>query len=252
MSLGTSAQSEIVGTLRSGCSTPRAPAVAAPALQLYNTRVRAGAMMTRAVALLLLFAASSACIADAVRDTFDMSRWAIDNKLFGAPHARAEYELPDGVRRNTPAADRYWTKWLQCSTLVVWCTPEEVACGCTYEPTGTWYRGRYAWCAHTCRRGCSASCMCRNQLRGADKLASRALARRNSGKDEKIWPYCQPGLRALYANSSACDQATKDASSCLVPKELRVWNGNGECVNHELCGDGYCHDKVRATRAPLV
>jgi hypothetical protein len=81
---------------------------------------------------------------------------------------------------------------------------------------GAWYKGRFDW---------------------------------NSGKDPKIWPPCQPGLPALYAK---CDAATKRASSCIVPKSMRVWNGNGTCVNHALCGDYYCKDKVQATRAPFV
>ena len=188
-----------------------------------------------AFALLL---AAAFLAADAARDTMSIGQWAIDSPAFGGPHPRAEYELPDGVKRDTPAADRYWNKWLQCSSLVAWCTPEEVACGCTFEPDGdgAWYKGRFDW---------------------------------NSGKDPKIWPPCQPGLPALYAK---CDAATKRASSCIVPKSMRVWNGNGTCVNHALCGDYYCkvraphglaaatasdvsrawQDKVQATRAPFV
>ena len=81
-------------------------------------------------AFALLLAAACLAVA-AARDTMSIGQWAIDSSAFGAPHARAEYELPDGVKRDTPAADRYWNKWLQCSSLVAWCTPEEVACGCT-------------------------------------------------------------------------------------------------------------------------
>ena len=42
-------------------------------------------------------------------------------------------------------------------------------------------------------------------------------------------------------------------ASCLVPRAMRVWNGNGNCVNHTVCsGGGYCHEGVQATRAPFV
>ena len=64
-----------------------------------------------------------------------------------------------------------------------------------------------------------------------------------------MWPYCQPGLAELYAKCKADD---KRMSSCRVPKEMRVWNGNGNCVNHAMCGEYPCKDKVQATRAPFV
>lgn len=106
---------------------------------------------------------------------------------------------------------------------MAWCTPEEVACGCTYEPDDTsgdgaaWYAGRFDW---------------------------------NAGKDRKVWPYCQPGLAELYAK---CKSSDKRLSSCRVPKEMRVFNGNGAmCVNHAMCGDYPCKDKVQATRAPFI
>jgi hypothetical protein len=58
-------------------------------------------------ALLALFAAAAVAVAAAKqRDTMSIGQWAIDSVEFGAPHARAEYELPDGVKRDTPAADR--------------------------------------------------------------------------------------------------------------------------------------------------
>ena len=122
-----------------------------------------------AVGLLLCIAAVPTARAE--RDTLAMSDWALTNKAFGAPHERREYELPDGVKQNSPEANNYWTRWvraqrgppfyhgaplvfdassrllvawhltlmlrctrvarqLQCSTLVTWCTVEEVLCGC--------------------------------------------------------------------------------------------------------------------------
>ena len=106
--------------------------------------------MARGTAALCVAALALACTAScaaAMRDTLDLTRWTLEQRVFGAPHTRAEYELPDGVKRDTPAADKYFRRWLQCSTLTTWCTVDEVLCGCTYEPTGTWYRGRFAWCA---------------------------------------------------------------------------------------------------------
>jgi len=61
-------------------------------------------------ALLALFLAALAGAAVAERDTLAIGKWALDSSAFGAPHPRAEYELPDGVKTNTPAADRY--AWL--------------------------------------------------------------------------------------------------------------------------------------------
>jgi hypothetical protein len=90
-------------------------------------------------ALLLLCAAASASAAasDAKAasasgelETMDIASWTLEQKAFGAPHTRAEYELPRGVKRGSPAADAYFRRWLQCSTLVTWCTVKEVACGC--------------------------------------------------------------------------------------------------------------------------
>jgi hypothetical protein len=69
---------------------------------------------------------------------------------------------------------------------------------------------------------------------------------RNSGKDTNIWPYCQPGLEALYANATTCSQSAKDNASCNVPQSMRQYNGDYKCVKHALCGIGYCHDKLRA------
>ncbi len=71
-----------------------------------------------------------------------MTSWTLQNKQFGAPHPRAEYELPPGVRRGTPAADAYFRRWLQCSTLVTWCTVAEVACGCAPRLTRRLPRSR--------------------------------------------------------------------------------------------------------------
>jgi hypothetical protein len=59
-------------------------------------------------ALLLLCAAASASAAasdakaasasDAL-ETMDIASWTLEQKAFGAPHTRAEYELPRGVKR---------------------------------------------------------------------------------------------------------------------------------------------------------
>ena len=56
-------------------------------------------------ALLALLAGALLGVA-AARETMSVPQWALDSTEFGAPHARAEYELPDGVKRDTPAADR--------------------------------------------------------------------------------------------------------------------------------------------------
>ena len=138
-------------------------------------------------------------------------RVLLNNPHLGAPHTRAEYELPDGVKRYTPKADRYYTRWLQCSTVVEWCTPEEVRCGCTYEVSGEWSRGSFPW---------------------------------ESGNNVTEWPPCQPSLPAVYAS---CDPAVKAAASCTVPRSLKPWNGNGTCVFHKVCGQGYCHAGLQDT-----
>ena len=57
-------------------------------------------------ALLALLAGALVAGAAAARETMSVPQWALDSTEFGAPHARAEYELPDGVKRDTPAADR--------------------------------------------------------------------------------------------------------------------------------------------------
>ena len=49
--------------------------------------------------------------------------------------------LPPGMSNLDPAALVYFVRWLQCSSLVQWCTPSEVYSRCTYEPKGTWFRG---------------------------------------------------------------------------------------------------------------
>jgi hypothetical protein len=67
---------------------------------------------------------------------------------------------------------------------------------------------------------------------------------RNAGKNPSVWPFCQPGLAALYADARACDPSTKAQAGCRVPAALRVWNGNGTCVKHARCGGGYCHDTL--------
>jgi hypothetical protein len=95
------------------------------------SRIASLAVAAAGVLLLALLSAPGAAAADAgAPDTMDIGSWALDSKAFGAPHKRAEYELPRGVKRGTPDADAYFRKWLQCSTLVTWCTVEEVACGC--------------------------------------------------------------------------------------------------------------------------
>jgi hypothetical protein len=81
----------------------------------------------------------------------------------------------------------------------------------------------------------------------------RCCDSRNSGKDEKVWPYCQPDLAALYGNVTTCDQGAKDWASCTVPAAMRIWSGDHDCRHHEGCsGGGYCHTGLRATPAPLV
>jgi hypothetical protein len=111
------------------------------ASMMHRTRARSGPMTLRpqhaaafvaaGVLLLALLSAPGVSAADSgAPDTMDIGSWALDAKAFGAPHKRAEYELPRGVKRGTPEADAYFRKWLQCSTLVTWCTVEEVACGC--------------------------------------------------------------------------------------------------------------------------
>ena len=57
-------------------------------------------------ALLALLVAATLASAAAARDVMAIGQWAIDSPAFGGPHARAEYELPDGVKPNTPAADQ--------------------------------------------------------------------------------------------------------------------------------------------------
>jgi hypothetical protein len=76
---------------------------------------------------------------------------------------------------------------------------------------------------------------------------------RESGRNTTLWPYCQPGLEEFYSDKSKCDDNSKNMASCLVPRAMRVWNGNGNCVNHTVCsGGGYCHEGVQATRAPFI
>jgi hypothetical protein len=154
-------------------------------------------------------------VSAAARDTLDISPAFVSSRLLNGPHEKAEYELPDGVQRHTPAADRYFTRWLQCSTMVEWCTPEEVQCGCTYEVPGTWSRGSYPW---------------------------------ESGNNVTEWPPCQPSLPAVYA---ACSPPVKLAASCIVPRTAKVWNGNGTCVFHKVCGNGYCHEGLQSTPPDL-
>ena len=63
--------------------------------------------MRRNVQCALLALLAGALLAGAAaRETMSVPQWALDSTEFGAPHARAEYELPDGVKRDTPAADR--------------------------------------------------------------------------------------------------------------------------------------------------
>lgn len=164
---------------------------------------------------LSLLCLAACVVSDAQRDTLDVWPLFISSPLLGGPHSRAEYELPDGVRRHTPEADRYFTRWLQCSTMVEWCTPEEVACGCTYEVPGAWSRGTFAW---------------------------------ESGNNVTEWPPCQPSLPAVYAS---CNPAVKAAASCIVPRSLKLWNGNGTCVYHKTCGSGYCREGLQATPPDL-
>ena len=70
--------------------------------------------------LLLLLFVSSAHAENA--DALDIGAWPASGAggLFGGFHPRAEYELPPGIKRRTPAADAYYTRWLQCSTMAVW------------------------------------------------------------------------------------------------------------------------------------
>jgi hypothetical protein len=87
----------------------------------------------RAAALLLALCASSrwpAAAAEEAADTLDVAQWAVRTAALGGPHPREQYVLPRGVKRHSRAADEYFTRWLQCSTMVEWCTPAEVECGC--------------------------------------------------------------------------------------------------------------------------
>ena len=85
--------------------------------------------------------------------------------------------LPPGMSNLDPAALVYFVRWLQCSSLVQWCTPSEVYSKCTYEPKGTWFRGA---------------------------LFINA---------PQSWPYCMPQLEAVYER---CDFAAKQADSCQI------------------------------------
>ena len=85
--------------------------------------------------------------------------------------------LPPGMSNLDPAALVYFVRWLQCSSLVQWCTPSEVYSRCTYEPKGTWFRGT---------------------------LFINA---------PQSWPYCMPELEQIYAR---CDFAAKQADSCQI------------------------------------
>ena len=173
-------------------------------------------------------------LSSAERETFDIWPWLLTSQQLGAPHTRAEYELPDGVKRYTPAADRYYRRWLQCSTVVEWCTPEEVACGCTYEIPGEWSRGSFPWESGTHLPG---------------RRVSKSLTAAAAGKDQGEWPPCQPELPQIYA---ACPPAVRAAASCVVPRAQKPWNGNGSCVFHKVCpSGGYCHSGLQSTPPEL-
>lgn len=168
--------------------------------------------------LLLLLVGSLPIVKADMPDTLDIGPLPASGAggLFGGFHPRSEYELPAGVKRRTQAADAYYTRWLQCSTMAVWCTVEEVFCGCTYEPMGTWYRGQFAW---------------------------------NSGLNATVWPYCQPGLASFYAG---CGGLAREAAACRIPPRLRQYNGDYKCVNHPAAdGGGYAHEGVASMQAPL-
>jgi hypothetical protein len=212
--------------------SPR-PTSSLPQLPLCAPSQRRCSIMI-ACALILVLCIAFLALSGAERETFEIWPWLLSSPQLGAPHTRAEYELPDGVQRNTPAADKYYRRWLQCSTVVEWCTPEEVACGCTYEIPGEWSRGSFPWES------------------GAASRAARPTASTHTprvGTDQGEWLPCQPELPQIYA---ACPPAVKAAASCVVPRAQKPCNGNCSCVFHKVCsGGGYCHKGLQSTPPEL-
>lgn len=45
-------------------------------------------------------------------------------------HAQRLIAAPPGVSAGSPEADRFFRRWLQCSSANYWCTWKEVLCGC--------------------------------------------------------------------------------------------------------------------------
>ena len=81
-------------------------------------------------------------------------------------------------------ANSYFTRWLQCSALTAWCTPTEVYSLCTYEPSGSWYKGALGKAGELSSTALTSS-------------SSRLILHQLGAQLEAVPPGAAPSLRPL-------------------------------------------------------